>query len=379
MSLGVLVSRVLCFSGMITCIDSSKGSGYAIRVKALESIGGWPTGSLAEDVCTSTMLLGRGWKTAYVHEPLQWGTVPEDLASHLKQRTRWTLGTLQTAKKLNFCLFGKVIGKMTFFQRLSGFVFTIDAFFKVFFVISIMTFPVVLVSGKTMVAYVTQEQLRMQARFCFMAVALQRINEFVMALPAGYRQHQREGTSMLWMAPYHAITVLRSFILPRWLGGKVMAFSSSGASMSELNERSPRLRANLGRRLVGILWGCKAYLHLIYIMFCLGAVALSIVRVFTDNTGTYDRLIYMLTHAAWPPLLWLVTVVSFWTPIHYALNPPDMPDREDLLIRDPKTGVAHPREEWKAQRWNGFSWFYEMQYSLLTAFTAFIFVGTFFI
>lgn len=223
-------------SGVAWCT----GSGYAIRVAALDSIGGWPTGSLAEDVCTSSMLLGRGWRTAYIHEPLQWGTVPDDLASHLKQRTRWTLGTLQTAKKLNFFMFGKLIGRMTFFQRLSGFVFAIDAFFKIFFVVSIMTFPVVLISGHTMVAYASVDQLKLQIRFCFGALILQRINEFVMALPAGYRRHQREGTSMLWMAPYHAITVIRSFILPKWLGGKAVVSRCKPTAYDDSSDDSSR-------------------------------------------------------------------------------------------------------------------------------------------
>jgi cellulose synthase/poly-beta-1,6-N-acetylglucosamine synthase-like glycosyltransferase len=65
------------------------GSGYVVRRCALEQIGNFPLGSLAEDVATSTLLLGKGWKTAYVHEKLQFGTVPEDYGSHLKQRTRW--------------------------------------------------------------------------------------------------------------------------------------------------------------------------------------------------------------------------------------------------------------------------------------------------
>lgn len=65
------------------------GSGYAIRRCAIDDIGGFPTESLAEDVCTSSMLLGLGWKTAYIHEALQFGTVPESFVGHLKQRTRW--------------------------------------------------------------------------------------------------------------------------------------------------------------------------------------------------------------------------------------------------------------------------------------------------
>jgi len=120
-------------------------------------------------------------------------------------------------------------------------------------------------------------------------------------------------------------------------------------------------------------------MHLLYIMFVLAAVSLSCVRAFTTQHTLYNTLLYLLTHAAWPPLLWLITMVAFWTPIHYALFPPNMPDREELLDRNPKTGVAHPKPEWKAQRWNAFSWFYEMQYTLLTAFTCLIFVASFLI
>lgn len=65
------------------------GSGYVVRRSALNDIGQFPVGSVAEDVLSSTMLLGRGWRTAYVHERLQWGLVPDDYGGHIKQRTRW--------------------------------------------------------------------------------------------------------------------------------------------------------------------------------------------------------------------------------------------------------------------------------------------------
>lgn len=120
-------------------------------------------------------------------------------------------------------------------------------------------------------------------------------------------------------------------------------------------------------------------MHLLYILFVIAAVALSTVRAFTTERTVNGTLIYLVTHAAWPPLLWLVTLVSALTPILYALFPPSMPDREELLDRNPKTGIAHPKEEWKAQRWSGWSWYYEMQYTLLTAFTTLVFVATFFI
>jgi hypothetical protein len=354
------------------------GSGYLIRRSALESIGGWPLGSLAEDVCTSSMLLGAGWKTAYCHEPLQYGLVPDTFTGHLKQRTRWTLGTLQTACKLRFFLFGSLIRKMTFFQRLSGFVFSVDALFKVFYPIAIATIPVVLVTGKKLVAYKDENQLRWLIRFCLIMLGTQRINEWVTYIPSGYRLGRHEGRAMIWMAPYHAITVFRSFLLPSWLGGKPMAFAPSGSLKDKLNERDPATRAPLHRRLKVILWDCKVLLHLLFVIFTIAAVALSIYCAFsTTDQSTFHVLESLLTHAFWPPVMWIIMVMALCRPIKYAISPPSMPKREELLDRDPRTGIAHPKTEWKNQRWTAQNWGHEVLYLLVTLYTVFIFVGSF--
>ena len=46
------------------------------------------------------MLLGAGWKTAYVHEALQYGTVPDSFVGHIKQRTRWVSDLFEPQKHL---------------------------------------------------------------------------------------------------------------------------------------------------------------------------------------------------------------------------------------------------------------------------------------
>lgn len=66
-----------------------------------------------------------------------------------------------------------------------------------------------------------------------------------------------------------------------------------------------------------------------------------------------------------------------WTPIKYAIWPPTMPDREELLDRDEKTGVARPKEDWKKQRYGAWSFRKEVQYSGVTIFTAVIFFESF--
>ncbi len=168
-------------------------------------------------------------------------------------------------------------------------------------------------------------------------------------------------------------------MLPSWFGGKTAAFSASGSIANDLNERDARRRAPLHRRLKAVLWDCRAFMHLAYILFCFAAASYSTVHAFTDTNNATDMWIHLLTHAFWPPVLWLVCVTACWIPIYYALCPPDMPEREELLDRDPITGVAHPKESAKGVRWSKTNFLHEIQYSGLSIFTAVIFFGSFFI
>jgi hypothetical protein len=69
---------------------------------------------------------------------------------------------------------------------------------------------------------------------------------------------------------------------------------------------------------------------------------------------------------------------SFWIPFTYAVDPPNCPDREELLDRDPKTGVAHPKPEAKKIAFAPQAALFEIEYSITTAFTALVFVAAFF-
>lgn len=156
-------------------------------------------------------------------------------------------------------------------------------------------------------------------------------------------------------------------------------FTSSGSQKADLNERDPLLRAPVWRRLKVTLWDCQCYLHLIYIMFTLAAVGVSLYWNFTDskNDTAKKTLIALLTHAGWPPVIWLTCVLSCWVPINYALFPPSMPDRQDLLDRDPDTGVAYPTEEAKRTKCSWAAWAFELQYTFLTLYMTTVFVLSF--
>ncbi|KAJ9611704.1 hypothetical protein H2200_004888 [Cladophialophora chaetospira] len=352
------------------------GSGYAVRRAAIESIGGWPTGSLAEDVFTSSMLLGKGWKTAFVHEPLQWGLVPDTFTGHLKQRTRWTLGTLQTAVKLRFCLWGADVQGMSFSQRLSGFLFPFDNLVRLVISLAVLAIPIGLMSGKVLVLYTSEDQVNWQIRLCFMAFMLGRVAEYVTFLPSGYRLSRRDFDASLWMLPYNAITIFQSFILPSWLGGKPMAFSPTGSLTSELNERDASSRAPLWKRLKVVIWDCKAYIHLTFITFTVTAVAVAFGRAMSLEGDASVKYRYILTHICWPPMLWILSGVAFSVPLRYAIWPPTVPGREELLERDPMTSVAHPKRESKQAHWSKLTLFHEAIYTLLTIYVILAFSAT---
>lgn len=353
------------------------GSGYVVRRIALDQIGGFPLGSLAEDVATSSRLLGRGWKTAYVHEPLQFGTVPEDYGSHLKQRTRWAIGTVDTSFKLKFCLWGEDVRHMTFAQRMSSFIYAFLSLFNVFLTLSIFAMPIVLIVNKPLVAYSSNAELRLLIRTCFALTMCNRICELVLYIPAGYATGQRGSRSQLWMSPYIALTIIRSFVLPTWLGGQTQAFKPTGSLKSALNERFPKMRAPMYRRLWTILVNYMAGFHVAYVYWVLVAVTLSTYRAFLQH-GIRTKLLENLTHAWWVPLAWVLVVSSFWIPFTYAVDPPSMPDRETLLVRDPKTGVAHPTKESKKIAFRGQTLWFEFEYTFTTVFTTVVFVATFF-
>ena len=126
-----------------------------------------------------------------------------------------------------------------------------------------------------------------------------------------------------------------------------------------------------------IWWDYGVLIHVLYLLFLVGAVASSIVRVFTVAQDNYQaRLFYVLTHIAWPPLVWVVALAACTIPIKYSVSPPAMPDREDLLRRELGTKVAHPIASAKQPNWGKTNLLHEGFYALVTAYVLILFVGS---
>ena len=91
------------------------GSNTVLSRQALEDIGGFYTETITEDFATGMLIESEGYLSLGIEEPLASGQTPNTFSEHIKQRTRWGRGVINTAKKL------KILrrGEMTFSQRLS--------------------------------------------------------------------------------------------------------------------------------------------------------------------------------------------------------------------------------------------------------------------
>ena len=77
------------------------GSCGVLRRSAFEEIGGFSTRTITEDMETSIVLHGRGWKSVYHGETLAYGLAPSSAFAYHVQRLRWGQGSMQILRKLN--------------------------------------------------------------------------------------------------------------------------------------------------------------------------------------------------------------------------------------------------------------------------------------
>lgn len=72
------------------------GTSFVARRAAIESIGGYPTETITEDILLSFKLIDAGYITRYLNEKLSTGLAPETINEYIKQRSRWGIGAIQS-------------------------------------------------------------------------------------------------------------------------------------------------------------------------------------------------------------------------------------------------------------------------------------------
>jgi cellulose synthase/poly-beta-1,6-N-acetylglucosamine synthase-like glycosyltransferase/spore germination protein YaaH/peptidoglycan/xylan/chitin deacetylase (PgdA/CDA1 family) len=80
---------------LLNCIPVVPGALSAWRAEAINDAGGFSADTVAEDTDLTMTIRRAGWKISYEEEAIGWTDAPETAAALVRQRFRWTFGTLQ--------------------------------------------------------------------------------------------------------------------------------------------------------------------------------------------------------------------------------------------------------------------------------------------
>ncbi|KJZ72403.1 hypothetical protein HIM_08206 [Hirsutella minnesotensis 3608] len=345
------------------------GSGWVMRRTALAEIGGFPAKSLTEDLLCGKLLLGRGWRSAYIQETLQWGLVPDTYHAHIRQRTRWSTGGVQAGLIMKLCLFGDLSRHLNGWQRAYSFWYLFQNASATLKTLEVLKTMLMLIFGWPTTVFADKRQLASLVRVAALGHIANFVRQCLIAYVNGYAASSREIFCLYFMNTCTSIrrgsdwaseakqTVdfaldhWRTFVLPTRVGGRLTAFCaifpSTGSLPDELNERKKALRAPFCKRLQSVLIKDGGVIHLLVSLGFMFGFFLNIKRAYMLYPSDLEAcFLYLLPRVFWVSAMWPAYTVAFLRPFWYATFPPTMQDREHLLERD-ATKVAYPKDESK--------------------------------
>jgi hypothetical protein len=269
---------------------------------------------------------------------------------------------------------------MTFPQRWCIFTFALNTVMTIPVMLAYLVIPALLYWGRDLMVYTTPEQLRWQIRLCAIWVWTLRLNEIVLTVPSGYIQGQRSAMAWQFMIPYLAVTILRCYFLPTWLGGKKIAFLASGSIRDRLKERNKEERAGLWIRIKLMGIHCRVWFFVLFVGFCFGAAGVDWWRAWKkgrESGDVNDALLHLLVNSMLPPMWWLFLAIAYMIPIAYVFFPPAVPDRDQMMNFDQKTGAGYPKHKEIKQVWGVLPLVREILWALTVIYCTILFVGTF--
>ncbi len=81
---------------LLNCIPVVPGALSAWRAEAIRSAGGFTSDTVAEDTDLTIAIRRNGWRIVYDEDAIGWTEAPETAEALIRQRFRWTFGTLQS-------------------------------------------------------------------------------------------------------------------------------------------------------------------------------------------------------------------------------------------------------------------------------------------
>ncbi|KAI5235203.1 nucleotide-diphospho-sugar transferase [Aureobasidium subglaciale] len=303
------------------------GPGVVFRYTAVRDIGGFPENALAEDIITGFTLQGRGWKVVYCREELQFGLVPDTFKAHVTQRMKWFVGRLRNSRKLDCAIASPLVKGMTWKQRVSAICHCASP------IASMMNRPLcswiillLIASGKPLIT-ASSDGLRAILLTYLLTKITTYVEELLASTSCGYLALRRRIEGMHWLHT-HLFFALAKDLFPKKLSGPRIGFIPTALAESKIQERHPDRRPAFLRRLRVMFLYQDLWYH-VAILF----IAATIFTVGLVRSGNHASLEYILTHLLVPGAAWSSHFASL-RPISYAVSPPTMPERRDLMYRD---------------------------------------------
>ncbi len=323
------------------------GSGFIVRRTALDQIGGFPVGHLQEDILTSLLLSTKGWKTIYVLDSVQWGLAADTMASWIKQRQRWAAGAISICQFACSPQARHIPAAIRFKAVLWGVIDTGSSFN---WTLSMIILPLAVLTGKPLLP---PQHLRLSLHLALLDFLAQSTCHYLLCSLLDFRASILEHVSAIWTAPLRLAIACR-YILPGILGRPLPRFTPTGIPATGDSERAARKKRT--SCLKTVLWECGGWMHVLCLGVCLaglGACAGKVIRASANDADLRQSLRAALeasiVRVGWPPLflLFAALVKNACVPIAYAVAPPRLLERKDMLGEDPINGVWYPREEVK--------------------------------
>jgi cellulose synthase/poly-beta-1,6-N-acetylglucosamine synthase-like glycosyltransferase len=108
---------------LLNCITVVPGALGAWRKEAIAAAGGITADTVAEDADLTIAIRRLGWRIGYDEEAIAWTEAPETAGQLIRQRFRWTFGTLQAFWKHSDTLFRPKFGTLGWVALPNIFVF----------------------------------------------------------------------------------------------------------------------------------------------------------------------------------------------------------------------------------------------------------------
>jgi len=108
---------------LLNCITVVPGALGAWRKQAIEAAGGITADTVAEDADLTVAIRRLGWRVSYEESAVAWTEAPETAGALIRQRFRWTFGTLQSFWKHRDTLFRPKYGTLGWIALPNIFVF----------------------------------------------------------------------------------------------------------------------------------------------------------------------------------------------------------------------------------------------------------------